>query len=131
MTPNLEPMPDRPFRILVIEDDAEVGRLMCMGLNRDGLDCYSATDGTEGLQMFAEKKPHLVLLDWMMPNMSGREVLDALRAMSDVPVIVVSALADGSTESDFHGADAQIGKPFNPMRLLRRVHDLLAERYAA
>lgn len=131
MTQNLEPTSDRPFRILVIEDDAEVGKLMCLGLIRDGLDCHTATDGMTGLQIFAEKLPHLVLLDWMMPNMSGREVLDALRATSDVPVIVVSALVESSTESNFQGADAQIGKPFNPARLLRRVHELLTERYGA
>ena len=130
MTQDIEPSPDRPFRILVIEDDAEVARLMCLALKKDGLECHSATDGILGLQLFDQRQPHLVLLDWMMPNMNGREVLDALRAHSNVPVIVVSALADASA-TDFQGADAHIGKPFNPTRLLRRVRDLLSERYGA
>lgn len=131
MSQNIDLTPDRPFRVLVIEDDAEVAQLMCLGLKRDGLECHFATDGMTGLRLLAKKKPHLVLLDWMMPNMSGREVLDALRAESDLPVIVVSALADNDQTTEFQGADAQIGKPFNPVRLLRLVHDLLSERYGA
>lgn len=129
MTQNLELTTDRPFRILVIEDDAEVARLMCLSLQRAGLKCQVAPDGPSALEAFGEKQPHLVLLDWMLPNMGGQEVLDALRAQSDVPVLVVSALADESTMGTFQGADGQIGKPFNPMRLMRRVRELLAERY--
>lgn len=129
MTQNSELKTDRPFRILVVEDDPEVARLLCLSLIRDGLECEVATEGMTALRMFEEKPSHLVLLDWMLPSMGGQEVLDALRAKSDVPVIVVSALADESTTAVFRGADGQIGKPFNPMRLLRRVRELLAERY--
>ena len=117
------------YRVLIIEDDEEVGRLLCLSLNSAGLECQAATDGQSALQLFKDHAPHLVLLDWMLPGMSGQEVLDALRAHSDVPVLVVSALADESSAGDFPGTSGHIGKPFNPTRLNRRVQEILQERY--
>jgi two-component system response regulator MtrA len=119
------------YRVLVIEDDEEVGRLLCLSLNGAGLSCQTATDGQSALQLFKEQAPHLVLLDWMLPGMSGQEVLDALRAQSDVPILVVSALADESNAGAFPGTDGHIGKPFNPARLNRRVQEILRERYSS
>jgi DNA-binding response OmpR family regulator len=129
MTNNESRHAERPFRVLIIEDDAEVSRLMCLCLQKDGIECFIANNGPSGLSLHDEKQPHLVLLDWMLPGMSGQEVLDALRLKTEVPVLIVSALADESTEGNWRGADGQIGKPFSPARLNQRVHQHLREYY--
>ena len=120
---------ERPYRVLIIEDDEEVARIMSLALERDRIDCRIVPDGDAGLRTFEENQPHLVLLDLMLPGMTGQEVLEALRARSDVPVIVVSALVNGASNELLPGADAQMGKPFSPLRLLRCVREHLQARY--
>jgi DNA-binding response OmpR family regulator len=129
MTTHESRLSERPYRVLIIEDDTEVARLMCLCLQKDGIECFIANDGRRGLDLHDEKQPHLVLLDWMLPTMNGQEVLDALRLKTEVPVLIVSALADESTEGNWPGADGQIGKPFSPTRLSQRVHQHLREYY--
>ena len=113
-------------RVLIIEDDVEVAKLMEMGLQFEGLNCRRETDGASGLRAFKEEPPHLVLLDIMMPGMSGREVLSEIRGMSQVPVIIVSALA---RDEEWPTANGFIAKPFSPMRLAKLVKEKLSEYY--
>ena len=124
------PAASSPYRILHIEDDAEVARVSCATLELQGYQCRCATDGVTALELMHNFQPHLVLLDLMLPGMSGMEVLNEIRSQSDVPVIIVSALAnDHDALQDLQGADDRLGKPFRPMELARRINTLLSRYY--
>lgn len=114
----------KKMSILAIDDEPMMLRLIKQILEKDNFEVYLASDGISGLAILEEKKPDLVLLDIMMPGMSGLEVLDKIRKTSDVPVIMVSASPERislepATDS---GVDDYITKPFYPAVLLARVH---------
>jgi two-component system, OmpR family, response regulator AdeR len=119
----------QPYRVLIIEDDTEVCKLICLNLQVMGYECHTSTDGRSGLNLFDEYQPHIVLLDLMMPGMSGEEVLAEIRQRSDVPVLIVSALIDGHAMELPHNVSGQISKPFNPARLTKQVQEQLRQRY--
>ena len=119
----MEDKQDTKQSILVIDDDAKMLQLIQRILERDGYDVYIAEDGVNGLTLFKDKNPNLVLLDIMMPGPDGLMVLDSIRKLSNVPVIMVSAKPEFNTieaASDL-GADDYIEKPFHPPMLLARV----------
>ncbi len=111
------------FRILVVEDEPAVARLILMNLAKAGLDCRYAPDGPSGLAAFQETKPHLVLLDLMMPGMNGRDVCARIRETSNVPIIMLTAVSgeEAQVQGFKVGADDYVTKPFNPKTLLARV----------
>ncbi len=111
------------FRILIVEDDLNIGRLMVLNLQRAGFECHHAVDGQDGLTQFRTKDPHLVLLDVMMPRMSGRELCLKLRETSTIPIIMMTALdsEEDHVEGFKLGADDYVPKPFNPKLLVARV----------
>jgi DNA-binding response OmpR family regulator len=123
------------FIILVIEDDRDVARLMAAQLEYNGFECHHARDGKSGIAAFQKIKPHLVLLDIMMPGMDGREVCAKIRASSTVPIIMITARTDSAdqVQSFKNGADDYIPKPFEPKLLTARViaHLRRAYRYDA
>jgi DNA-binding response OmpR family regulator len=116
-------MPGEKFRILVIEDDAEVARLMLLNLARAGLDCRYASDGPIGLAAFKEANPHLILLDLMLPGFDGRAVCMQVREKSTIPIIIMTALSGEEPQLQCFrlGADDFVTKPFNPKLLVARV----------
>jgi CheY-like chemotaxis protein len=79
-------------KILIVEDDADVRRLYALGLNQRGFEVKLAANGAEAVERVTMERPDVILLDWIMPLMDGREVLDKLREAVDfaVPVIVIS-----------------------------------------
>jgi DNA-binding response OmpR family regulator len=117
------------YRILVVEDEMDVSRLIGMALESRGYKFKSALDGVQALDLFPEFNPHLVLLDLTMPGISGQEVYDAIRTQSDVPVIVVSALIGDRDVPVPEGVAGQMSKPFSPPNLMRRVQAVLEETY--
>ncbi len=126
------PAPSAKFRILVVEDDAEVARLILLNLGRAGLDCRYTADGATGLSAFKEADPHLVLLDLMMPGMDGRAVCMKIRETSTVPIIIMTALSGEEPQLQCFkmGADDYVAKPFNPKLLVTRVVAHLRRVYA-
>src|SRR5687768_11938967 len=88
-TPSVAPA--KKFTILVIEDDTVIARLIASHLSRHGLEHHCAGDGQSGLAAFQRIKPHLVLLDLMLPGLSGWEVCSQIRAGSTVPIIMLTA----------------------------------------
>lgn len=114
-------------RVLVIEDDAAIGRLLRHSLTEAGNTVAVATDGTSGLTLAVQEQPDVVLLDLGLPDLDGRQVLRMLRAVSRVPVIVVTAQDDDRTvvEALDAGADDYLVKPFNHYELLARCRALL------
>ena len=106
-------------KIFVIDDDTAVTDLLSVLLTSQGFEVWATNSSTEGLTYIREKTPDLVILDLMMPEMDGWEVCRAVRAFSDVPIIVLSALNDPSMVASVldAGADDYLTKP-TPSRVL-------------
>jgi two-component system KDP operon response regulator KdpE len=114
-------------RILVIDDDPGLLQLVKLTFNRLEAQVYCADSGQEGLRQFYQHRPYLVILDLMMPEMDGLEVCRQLRRLSEVPIIILTAL-----DHDNHvlkglacGADDYLTKPFNPEILVARAQAVL------
>lgn len=108
--------------ILIVDDDVAIGNLEQLVLERAGYNVLRAYSGTEAVLLLKEKHPNLILLDLMLPGLSGEEVLDAVNARG-IPVIVVSAKAavDDKVNLLMGGAVDYMTKPFDTKELLARV----------
>ena len=117
-------------QILIVEDEAALVELLRYNLEREGFETLSAMDGEEGLLLLSEQEVDLVLLDWMLPGVSGIEVCRRLRRSADtrhLPVIMLTARgeeADRVRGLDT-GADDYIPKPFSPDELIARIRAVL------
>lgn len=109
--------------ILIVEDDNDINNLICKTLSNSGLECKQAFSGTEGLMYFEMQDFQLVILDLMLPGMSGEEVLGKIKKTKNVPVIIMSAKDDIDSKIDLlqAGAEDYITKPFDIKELLARV----------
>jgi two-component system, OmpR family, KDP operon response regulator KdpE len=115
-------------RILVIEDDKELSRLLMLDLRRNNYEVAVAHDGLEGLRLFNSARPDLVLLDIALPLMDGWTICQRIREVSDAPIVMMTAHA--VTEEDIVeglnlGADEFMLKPLRNMELQARVRALL------
>jgi DNA-binding response OmpR family regulator len=119
--------------ILVADDDEDIMNLVCIRLERAGYECLRARDGGEALSLVFERAPDLCVLDVVMPNRSGFEVVEEMRndpRTRDVPVIMLTATVQerDRTRSLALGADTYLTKPFNPAELEERIDSLLRPR---
>lgn len=112
-----------PGRILVIDDEPQITRVLRASLSAQAFDVRTANDPEEGLRLFAEWKPDLVITDLMMPGMSGVEVCRAIRATSSTPIVVLSVREHerSKIEALDSGADDYVTKPFSIQELIARV----------
>jgi two-component system KDP operon response regulator KdpE len=115
-------MNDRP-RILVVDDEPQLIRVLRTGLTSRGYDVRAAADGLSAFDTFNDWHPDLVITDLGMPNMNGIELCRRLRAISQVPIIVLSAKGEEQTKVEAldTGADDFVTKPFGIDELLARV----------
>ena len=115
-------MTDQP-RILVVDDEPQLTRVLRTGLKSRGYDVRAAADGLAGLEAFNDWHPDLVITDLAMPNVDGLELCRRLRAISQVPIIVLSAKGEEKTKVEALdlGADDFVTKPFGIDELLARV----------
>lgn len=117
-------------KVLIVDDQQAVQRIISRILQNEGYDLYTANNGAEALQLAQEIMPDVVLLDVLMPNgLSGFEVCKQLRAnhlLNDVPILMVTALDDRESrlEGIQNGADDFIVKPFDPLELQARVRNI-------
>jgi len=119
------------YRVLIVEDEANIARLLQITLEKANFSCTHAADGEAALANFRTFDPHIVLLDVMLPKRSGKEVLVKIRETSATPVVMLTAM---STENDEMtgfklGADDYITKPFNPRLVVARVISQLRRVY--
>ncbi len=117
----------KPSSILLIDDDRELGKMLSDFLSGDRLDVTTQHTGESGLEAFARGKFDLLILDIMMPGISGLDVLKKVRQTSTVPVIMLTARGDDIDRIiglEF-GADDYLPKPFNPRELLARIKAIL------
>jgi len=114
-------------RILVVDDEPQLTRVLRTGLSSRGYEVRVAGDGLAGLDTFGDWQPHLVITDLAMPNMDGLELCRRLRAISQVPIIVLSAKGEEKTKVEALdlGADDFVTKPFGIDELLARVRAAL------
>ena len=123
---------NKKISVLVIEDEKDIRKVLEYSLNSDGFDVYSAADGPAGLKIAGEKRPDVILLDWVMPKMNGLEVLSALRhdeRTKDIIVFMLTAknmMGDVSTALA-NGANDYIPKPFDGAALGQRIMSMLDE----
>lgn len=114
-------------RVLVVEDDRKISELLLSYLRAAGYEATPVYDGGEAVQKITDRAPDAVILDWMLPGMDGITVCKAVRAFSDVPILMLTARVD---ELDRllgldTGADDYVCKPFAPREVVARVRGLL------
>ena len=112
-----------PSRILVIDDEPQITRVLRAALSAQGYDIRTANDPEEGLRVFKDWPPDLVITDLMMPGMSGVEVCRAIRVQGPTPVLILSVREHerSKVEALDAGADDYVTKPFGIQELLARV----------
>lgn len=109
--------------ILIAEDDADIRSLLRLYLEGEGFRVAEAADGAAALDLARAEPPDMAILDVMMPGMNGFELTRALRAYSDVPILILSAKSQDNDKilGLNLGADDYIAKPFNPVEIVARV----------
>jgi DNA-binding response OmpR family regulator len=114
-------------RILVIEDDADINRLLCLYLEKEGYQAVAAFSGTEARLQLQFGSFDLILLDLMLPGVTGEELIQEIRPASHIPIIVISAKTalDSKVNALKIGADDYVTKPFEREEVLARVDALL------
>jgi len=116
-----------PVSILVIEDDPQIVDFLRLGLGHEKFEVVVANDGRKGIELFRQHQPALVILDLRLPDLDGGEVCQHLRAVSSVPILVLTArdLTSEKVKLLTIGADDYMVKPFSFDELLARIHALL------
>jgi DNA-binding response OmpR family regulator len=114
-------------RILLVDDDPGVHEVVRPYLEREGYVVYSATDGRDAIELSIIRGPSLIILDLVLPDMSGDDVLREIRRRSQVPVLMLSGNAgtDQRVQGLAIGADDYLTKPYSPRELVARVKALL------
>ncbi len=119
-------------RILAIDDNADIRELLAFILRREEYEVTSAANGLDGLDLIEEIRPDLIILDVLMPEFSGYDVLDAVRShkdakVRDIPVLMITSRSstDDIDQALELGATSYIVKPFRPSKLVAKVNDLL------
>jgi CheY-like chemotaxis protein/prolyl-tRNA editing enzyme YbaK/EbsC (Cys-tRNA(Pro) deacylase) len=126
----------RPARtVLVVEDEVDTNKLFCQLLEKEGYTCRSVPDGSHAVALASEAEPAAILLDLMLPDMDGFQVVQQLRRsgpLKRTPVIVVTALDDQATRDRGQqmGAEAYLTKPFAPQTLVQEFREILADAEA-
>ena len=121
-------------RVLVADDDADIRELVEFKLTQNGYAVEAVSDGLAAWESFQADRPSLVILDVMMPGLSGIDVLRKIRESdaADVPVLLLSAKSrDSDVDTGFAiGADDYVIKPFSPRELLHRVNSMVSRARA-
>jgi two-component system KDP operon response regulator KdpE len=120
-------------RVLVVDDEERMVRFIRMNLEHDGFQVSEAFNGKQAIQRLRDVNPDLLLLDVMMPDLDGFDVLEMIREISSVPVIMLTAKGeeDDRVRGLELGADDYVSKPFSPRELVSRVKAVLRRTEAA
>ena len=114
-------------KVLVVDDEPKIVDVVKSYLEKSGYDVSTAYDGREAYNKFEKENPSLIVLDWMLPDISGEKICRAIRQKSKVPVIMLTARVEEENilrGFDF-GADDYVTKPFSPRQLVARVKAIL------
>lgn len=116
-----------PKTVLTIDDDTAITELLAMLLRTHGFDVVTANNGEEGIKAIKDTKPHVVVLDLMMPGMDGWQVCKHVRTFSNVPIVILSALDDPAMIASAldAGADDYLVKPVSSSILVAHLNRLI------
>jgi len=122
---------DGNINILVVDDEQKILNVVEAYLIKEGFQVITCLDGEEALNIFKTKQIHLIILDLMLPKISGEEVCNKIRATSTVPIIMLTAKAEEDNKIDglAIGADDYITKPFSNRELVSRVKAIIRRTY--
>ena len=114
-------------KILLIDDEKPIAETIEAYAKKENMELTHSANGEQGLKIFHQQPFDIILVDWMLPGISGIEIIKAIRQKSDTPILMISARND---ETDIvlgleMGADDYITKPFGPRELIARIHSLL------
>ena len=114
-------------KILIVDDEENICELLKMELELEGYECMVAYDGPSAIDVFNDYSPNLMILDLMLPGMSGMDVCKHVSECHDVPIIMLTAKSETADKINGLeiGADDYITKPFETRELLARVHALI------
>ena len=112
-------------RVLVVDDEPGIGKVLSIKLRHSGFDVTTTTSGAEAIEIIRKQEPDIVLLDILMPDVTGMDVLDRVRAFSDVPIVVFTAKPDIVQFAMKLGANDSIAKPFNPDQVVKKIEAVL------
>jgi two-component system phosphate regulon response regulator PhoB len=120
-------------QVLIVEDERPIREMIAFGLKRAGFEVREAEDCRTARAALADQRPDLVLIDWMLPDMSGLELTRALkrdRETRELPIIMLTARAEeGDKVAGLEGgADDYVTKPFSPRELLARINAVLSSK---
>jgi DNA-binding response OmpR family regulator len=120
-------------KIVVIDDERSVQDVVSAYLQKDGFTVFVAGSGSEGLALAERMRPALIVLDLMLPDVSGETVCSEIRSRSDVPILMLTAKAgeDDRVAGLLSGADDYLVKPFSPRELVARVRAVLRRSQGA
>src|SRR5262245_35427920 len=118
------------MRVLIVDDDSRIRDVLRRQLSYEGYQVDLAADSKEAFALVAENPPDLVVLDWMLPGMSGLEICRRIRQTDDMPILMLTAKGTLEDKVDGldSGADDYLVKPFQPEEMLARVRALLRRR---
>ena len=119
------------IKILVVEDEKRILDVIKAYLEKEGFQVKTAANGEEAINIFNLERFHLIILDLMLPKISGEEVCTYIRTNSNIPIIMLTAKVeeDDKIEGLALGADDHITKPFSPRELVSRVKALIRRSY--
>ena len=121
----------KKVNVLVVEDEKNISDVIVAYLKKEGFQSFVAYDGKKALELFQEENLHLIILDLMLPKLSGEEIAKRIRSRSNIPIIMLTA----KTEEEERitglsiGADDYVSKPFSPRELMERVKALIRRTY--
>lgn len=121
------------LKILVVDDEPAIRKMIRMALELDGNQCFEAASASEALPLIVDERPDLVVLDWMMPEVSGIELVRRLKRDQDtgeIPIIMLTAKTEeqSAVTALDAGADDYISKPFRPRELISRINAVLRRK---
>jgi two-component system response regulator ResD len=114
-------------RVIIVDDEEDMRFLVCMYLENSGFECLQAENGEEALELVNQTKVDLILLDIMMPNIDGFALCERIRALSDVPIIFLTARGEewDKVKGLRLGGDDYVVKPFSPGELVARIEAVI------
>jgi DNA-binding response OmpR family regulator len=111
--------------VLVVDDEPGIGNILRIKLRLHGYDVLTTTSGADAIEIIRTGRPDIVLLDILMPNVSGIEVLEQVRTFSSVPIIIFTARREIVESAMLCGANDSISKPFDPDQVVSKIGAVL------
>jgi two-component system response regulator VicR len=118
---------DTKKRVLIVDDEPQIGKIFSIKIKLAGFDVDSTTSGAEAIELVRSQKFDLMLLDVLMPDITGMDVLEKVREFSQIPIIIFTARHDIFDIARRFGANDFISKPLNPDHLIQKIKAALGE----